>query len=86
MLVYERAGINHSKKSDKERTPTNIAIELKMLLDTVSHEEKIVVIGHSQGGLYASEFCGLYRIMKIEDGCVFYQKRKSEPDTTRNFT
>ena len=27
-----------------------------------------------------------YRIMKIEDGCVFYQKRKSEPDTTRNFT
>lgn len=60
VLVYERAGINHSKKSDKERTPTNIAIELKMLLDTVSHEEKIVVIGHSQGGLYASEFCGLY--------------------------
>ncbi len=60
VLVYERAGINHSKKSDKERTPTNIAIELKMLLDTVSHEEKIVVIGHSQGGLYASEFCGRY--------------------------
>jgi pimeloyl-ACP methyl ester carboxylesterase len=60
VLVYERAGINHSKKSDKERTPTNIAIELKMLLDNVPHEEKIIVIGHSQGGLYASEFCGLY--------------------------
>ena len=25
VLVYERAGINHSGKSDKERTPTNIA-------------------------------------------------------------
>ncbi len=60
VLVYERAGINHSKKSDQERTPKNIAMELKMLLDTVSHEEKIVVLGHSQGGLYASEFCGLY--------------------------
>ncbi|MCR5626992.1 MAG: alpha/beta hydrolase [Lachnospiraceae bacterium] len=60
VLVYERAGINHSNKNNKERTPTNIAMELKMLLDTVSHEEKIVVIGHSQGGLYASEFCGLY--------------------------
>lgn len=60
VLVYERAGINHSEKSEKERTPANIAIELKMLLDSVAHEEKIVVIGHSQGGLYAGEFCGLF--------------------------
>ena len=27
-----------------------------------------------------------YRIIKVEDGFVFYQKRKSEPNTIRNFT
>ncbi|MBE5901423.1 MAG: alpha/beta hydrolase [Lachnospiraceae bacterium] len=60
VLVYERAGINHSDKSDKERTPTNIAKELMDLLDVIPHDEKLVIIGHSQGGLYASEFCGIY--------------------------
>ena len=60
VLVYERAGINHSDKSDEERTPTNIAEELKRLIDEIPHDEKIVIIGHSQGGMYASEFCGIY--------------------------
>ena len=60
VLVYERAGINHSDKSDKERTPMNIAKELMNLLDEIPHYEKLVVIGHSQGGLYAAEFCGIY--------------------------
>ena len=60
VLVYERAGINHSDKSDRDRTPTNIAKELMNLLDKIPHDEKIVIIGHSQGGLYASEFCGIY--------------------------
>ena len=27
-----------------------------------------------------------YRIIKIEDGFVFYRKRKSEPHTIQNFT
>ena len=27
-----------------------------------------------------------YRILKIEDGFIFYQKRKSEPNTIRNIT
>ena len=27
-----------------------------------------------------------YRIIKNEDGFVFYQKRKSEPNTIRNFS
>ena len=26
-----------------------------------------------------------YRIIKIEDGFVFYQKRKNEPNTIQNF-
>ena len=60
VLVYERAGINHSDRSDEERTPSNIAKELKNLLDQIPHDEKLLIIGHSQGGLYASEFCGLF--------------------------
>ncbi|MBQ1629143.1 MAG: alpha/beta hydrolase [Treponema sp.] len=60
VLVYERAGINHSDESDKDRTPSNIAKELMNLLDEIPHDEKLVIIGHSQGGLYASEFCGIY--------------------------
>ena len=52
--------INYSGKSDRERTPTNIAKELMDLLDEIPHDKKLVIIGHSQGGLYASEFCGLY--------------------------
>ena len=60
VLVYERAGINHSDKSDKERSPSNIAKELMDLIKEIPHNEKIVVIGHSQGGLYAGEFCGIY--------------------------
>lgn len=59
VLVYERAGINKSEISTQDRTPTNIAKELKRLLDMIPHEEKLIVIGHSQGGLYASEFCGI---------------------------
>ena len=101
VLVYERAGINHSDKSDKERTPTNIAKELKRLIDEIPHEEKIVIIGHSQGGLYASEFCGIYpEIVKglilldplsIEDNrfkkeLTVKELKKSGADKSNNFT
>ena len=100
VLVYERAGINHSDKSDKERTPTNIAKELKRLIDEIPHEEKIVIIGHSQGGLYASEFCGIYpEIVKglilldplsIEDNrfkkeLTARELKKSGADKSKNF-
>ena len=27
-----------------------------------------------------------YRIIKVEDGFIFYRKRKGEPYTIRNFT
>ena len=100
VLVYERAGINHSDKSDKERTPTNIAEELKRLIDEIPHDEKIVIIGHSQGGMYASEFCGIYpEIVKglilldplsIEDNrfkkeLTARELKKSGTDKSKNF-
>ena len=100
VLVYERAGINHSDKSDEERTPTNIAEELKRLIDEIPHDEKIVIIGHSQGGMYASEFCGIYpEIVKglilldplsIEDNrfkmeLTARELKKSGADKSKNF-
>ncbi len=100
VLVYERAGINHSDKSDEERTPTNIAEELKRLIDEIPHDEKIAIIGHSQGGMYASEFCGIYpEIVKglilldplsIEDNrfkmeLTARELKKSGTDKSKNF-
>ncbi len=60
VLLYERAGINKSEISDNERTPENIAKELYGLLEKVQHTNKIILIAHSQGGLYAQQFCRLY--------------------------
>lgn len=60
VLVYERAGINQSARSKGERTPHNIAVELHELLHQVNHQEKMILIAHSQGGLYAQQFCRLY--------------------------
>ena len=56
VLVYERFGIGKSEESDKERTPENIADELYVLLNNVLRKDKITLIGHSQGGLYAAYF------------------------------
>lgn len=60
VLLYERAGINNSQGSLSDRTPINIAQELRALLQHIKHEEKIIIIAHSQGGLYAQQFTRLY--------------------------
>lgn len=60
VLLYERAGINNSEGSLSDRTPINIAQELNALLQHIKHEEKIIIIAHSQGGLYAQQFTRLY--------------------------
>lgn len=60
MLLYERAGINNSDCSSAQRAPAAIAQELKQLLDTVPHEDKMIIIAHSQGGLYAQQFARIY--------------------------
>ncbi len=60
VLLYERAGINKSYPSDNERTPYNIANELFELLKQIHHMEKIIIVSHSQGGLYAQQFCRLF--------------------------
>ncbi|MDO5521606.1 MAG: alpha/beta hydrolase [bacterium] len=60
VMVYERAGVNKSSIPEERRTPHNIAVELYNLLKQVEHREKIILLAHSQGGLYAQQFCRLY--------------------------
>ena len=60
VLLYQRAGYGASGVSALERTPGNIALELHQLLEQVPHEKKVVLLAHSQGGLYAWKFAKLY--------------------------
>ncbi len=55
VLLYER---NQDIKT--ERTPQNIAKELYELLGTLDSDDKIIILAHSQGGLYAQQFARLY--------------------------
>ena len=60
ILLYERAGYGTSSVSRLERTPENIATELYQLLKQIEHTEKITILAHSQGGLYAWKFAKMY--------------------------
>lgn len=60
ILVYDRAGYGQSSVSTLERTPGNIASELKKLLDFLHIEKNVILIGHSQGGLYAVQFAVMF--------------------------
>lgn len=60
VLLYERAGYGSSGASTLERTPTHIAAELHGLLEKLDHAEKVTLLAHSQGGLYAQKFARMY--------------------------
>jgi len=53
ILAYDRAGYGESSVSSLSRTPENIASELESLLGKLDTEERMILLGHSQGGLYA---------------------------------
>ncbi len=55
VLLYER-----SCDSSALRTPENIAKELHSLLACLQTKDQVILIGHSQGGLYAQQFARLY--------------------------
>lgn len=55
VLCYER-----STDSKSARTPKNIAKELYQLLMTLDCDKNIIIVAHSQGGLYAQQFARLY--------------------------
>lgn len=60
VLCYERFGCGSSEETRRERTPVNIARECAELLKYTAHEKKIILVAHSQGGLYADQYARLY--------------------------
>ena len=60
VLCYERFGCGSSEETRLERTPVNIARECAELLKYAAHEKKIILVAHSQGGLYADQYARLY--------------------------
>lgn len=59
-VCYDRSGLGWSSASPTERTPTNIARELKDLLHQAGVPAPYVLVGHSFGGLVVQRFASLY--------------------------
>lgn len=55
VLLYERG-----RNISKPRSPKNIAVELHTLLKKLPCKSKIMLLAHSQGGLYAQQFARMY--------------------------
>ncbi len=60
VLTYDRAGYGKSSQSSLSRTPKNIAKELFYFLGKLGVSDKVLLVGHSQGGLYAQQFARDY--------------------------
>ncbi|MFP4456632.1 MAG: alpha/beta fold hydrolase [Clostridia bacterium] len=60
VITYDRAGYGFSTVSKLNRTPKNISRELDMLLTKLNIKNQVLLVGHSQGGLYAQQFCRDY--------------------------
>jgi len=56
VLVYDRAGYGESDAGSRPRTSTQAVAELVSLLDHVGKFPRVVLLGHSLGGVYALTF------------------------------
>jgi pimeloyl-ACP methyl ester carboxylesterase len=59
-VSYDRAGYGWSGDPTTDRDPASIAQELYSLLQTADVPGPYLIVGHSQGGLYAQQFARLY--------------------------
>ena len=76
-VSYDRSGLGWSSPSDSERTPSNIARELRDMLRHAKIPGPYVLVGHSFGGLvvqryaaeYPDEILGVILVdpMRVED-------------------
>ncbi|MFB4166852.1 alpha/beta hydrolase [Virgibacillus sp. JSM 102003] len=60
IVIYHRAGYGNSLEAKKQRTVSNIAMELNGLLEDLQIEEKFILMGHSFGGLCAQQFAKMF--------------------------
>jgi pimeloyl-ACP methyl ester carboxylesterase len=67
VCAYDRAGVGDSPPRDGGETVTDIARELGGLLDTMGETRPIILVGHSNGALYAEAFAALWpqRVMGL---------------------
>jgi pimeloyl-ACP methyl ester carboxylesterase len=57
---YDRAGSGWSEPGPEPRTSTQIATELKALLDAAGEQGPYILVGHSIAGLHARAFAGKF--------------------------
>jgi pimeloyl-ACP methyl ester carboxylesterase len=60
VLVFDRAGYGESSVSELPRSPRNISKKLNKLLIKNNIDKNVILIGHSQGGLYAVEYALMF--------------------------
>jgi pimeloyl-ACP methyl ester carboxylesterase len=60
-VSYDRGGLGWSSSCDSERTPSNIARELRELLQLADIPGPYVMVGHSFGGLVVRRFATLFQ-------------------------
>lgn len=60
IIVYHRAGYGKSTSPYPTRTTKQIAEELDVLLNTVGVTQKLVLVGHSFGGLCVQQYAMMY--------------------------
>lgn len=60
IVLYHRAGYGKSKESNAPRTTRNIASELHNLLERIGIKDKLILMGHSFGGLCVQQYAKMY--------------------------
>lgn len=60
ILLYDRSGLGRSEEGPGRHVATVTATELKLLLDAVSVQPPLLLVGHSYGGIIAREYLHLY--------------------------
>jgi pimeloyl-ACP methyl ester carboxylesterase len=65
--AYDRGGVGSSPPRSGSETVTDIAQELAGLLDTMGETRPIILVGHSNGALYAEAFAAMWpqRVMGL---------------------
>ena len=60
VCAYDRAGVGDSPPRAGEEDITSIAEELASLLDALGETRPVILVGHSNGALYAETFAALW--------------------------
>jgi pimeloyl-ACP methyl ester carboxylesterase len=60
VCAYDRAGVGDSPPRAGEEDVTSIAEELASLLDALGETRPVILVGHSNGALYAEAFAALW--------------------------